>query len=54
MHLRGEKVVAIKNHAANTTNLSLSIPSEMFLFLRETENQFAENMKIYCFIIVNC
>ena len=38
-------MVAIKNHATNTTNLSLSIPSEIFLVLRETENQFAENMK---------
>jgi len=28
-----------------TTNLSISIPSELFLVLRETENQFVGNMK---------
>ena len=30
---------------AKTKNLSLYIPSEIFLALRETENQFASNMK---------
>jgi len=28
-----------------TTNLNLSVPSEIFLVLRETENQFVANMK---------
>ena len=27
------------------TNLNISIPSEIFLILRETENQFVSNMK---------
>ena len=31
--------------AIKTTNLNLSVPSEIFLVLRETENQFADNMK---------
>jgi len=31
--------------ATKTTNLNLSIPSEIFLVLRETENQFVANMK---------
>lgn len=35
----------VATEKAKTTNLSLSIPSEIFLVLRETENQFASNMK---------
>ena len=37
-------MVAEKN-TIKTTHLNFSIPSEIFLALRETENQFASNMK---------
>ena len=30
---------------AKNTNLTLTVPSEIFLVLRETENQFIDNMK---------
>ncbi|MCL1858816.1 MAG: UPF0175 family protein [Oscillospiraceae bacterium] len=29
------------------TNLNISVPSEIFLVLRENENQFADDMKKY-------
>ena len=33
-----------KKNTIKTTHLNFSIPSEIFLALRETENQFAANM----------
>jgi len=38
-------MVSIKENVTKTTNLNLSVPSEIFLVLRETENQFIANMK---------
>ena len=35
----------IKNTEEKMTNLTVSVPSELFLVLRENENQFVANMK---------
>ena len=39
------RMIALEEKMSKTTNLSLSVPSEVFLVLRESENQFASNMK---------
>ena len=38
-------MASIKENVTKTTNLNLSVPSEIFLVLRESENQFVANMK---------
>ena len=38
-------MLATEVSTQKTTNLNLSVPSEIFLVLRETENQFVANMK---------
>jgi len=38
-------MVATKNAVPKNIYLNITIPSEIFLVLRETENQFALNMK---------
>jgi predicted HTH domain antitoxin len=39
------KMAKTKNIQLQTISLNLSVPSEIFLTLRETENQFISNMK---------
>jgi len=40
-------MLATEPTTIKTTSLSLSVPSEIFIALRETENQFVTNMKKY-------
>jgi hypothetical protein len=38
-------MVALEKNITKTKNLNISVPSEIFLFLRESESQFVSNMK---------